>query len=301
MSNILLAITCLALGKLLQNVKQFPENAAQALNAYVIYVALPALIVVQISRITLDPHLLAPVLIAWLVMGASLGCTWWLARRLRWPPPVAGALLLVTTLGNTSFIGFPLIEAHLGAEALPYAILYDQLGTFLALNTLGIAIAHRYSQLDGEFAPQQQPLLQNMLKFPPFGALLCGFALAAVEIPGAAAVVLQRLADTLVPVVMVAVGLQWRLRIPHGEYKLMVFALLFILLGKPLLAWALVSLMQLDPLVAKTTVLEAAMPAMISTGALALTYQLAPRLVSTIIGYSLMLSFLTVWLWSLVV
>ncbi|MCR6653128.1 MAG: AEC family transporter [Cellvibrionaceae bacterium] len=112
---------------------------------------------------------------------------------------------------------------------------------------------------------------------------------------------LQRLAATLVPVVMVAVGLQWRLRIERSELRLILFALVFILAAKPVFAWGLVALLQLEPLVAKTIVLEAAMPAMISTGALALMYQLAPRLVSTIIGYSLLLSFASVWLWSLLV
>ena len=122
MSNILLAITCLALGKLLQQVKQFPDTSAHVLNSYVIYVALPALILVQISKIALDADLLAPVIIAWLVMGMSAGITWLLARRGKWSAPVTGAMLLVITLGNTSFIGFPLIEAHLGAAALPFQI-----------------------------------------------------------------------------------------------------------------------------------------------------------------------------------
>jgi len=298
MSNILLAITCLLLGKLLQNVKQFPESSSQALNSYVIYVALPALILMQISKLTLDASLLAPVLVAWLVMGASAGITWLLAQRYKWTPPVTGALILVITLGNTSFIGFPLIEAHLGTDALPYAILYDQLGTFLVLNTFGIAIANHYSPIEHA---QPEPLWRKMLKFPPFGALLCGFALGQMEIPGIISAVLEKMAATLVPVVMVAVGLQWRLRIERTEYRLIVFALIFILMGKPAFAWVLVNLMQLDPLLAKTTVLTSAMPAMISTGALAIIYQLAPRLVSTIIGYSLMLSFLTVWMWRLAI
>src|SRR5690606_1606228 len=131
MSNILLAIICLAIGKLLQNVSQFPDTSAQVLNAYVIYIALPALILSPIPTITFGVHMLAPVLMAWVVMGVSACLTWLLSQYFRWSPAITGALLLVVTLGNTSFIGIPLIEAHLGAEAIPYAILYDQLGTFL--------------------------------------------------------------------------------------------------------------------------------------------------------------------------
>lgn len=298
MSNLLLAIVCLSLGKILQRVKQFPEASAQVLNAYVIYIALPALILVQVPRITLNSQILAPVLLAWLIMGASAGITWTVSRFFRWRPATTGALLLVIMLGNTSFIGFPLIEAHLGSEALPYAILYDQLGTFLALNTAGIAIATHYSQ---EPHAQVEPFWRKILKFPPFAALVCGFALGGFSVPGYLAYVLERMADTLVPVVMVAVGLQWRLRVERTEYKLILFALFFILMIKPLMALGFVSVLDLDAIIAKTIVLEAAMPAMISTSVLAVSYNLAPRLVATTIGYSLMLSFLTVWGWSLIV
>lgn len=305
MSNLLLAIICLVLGKLLQRVRQFPESAAQTLNAYVIYVALPALILVQIPKVPLNSEVVVPVLFAWLIMSLSAAVTWVCARTFRWPTAVTGALLLVTILGNTTFIGLPLIEAHLGSQALPYAILYDQLGTFLAFNTIGIAIASHYSSGGNPTSPgeatKQDPLWKKILKFPSFGALFVGFALKFVEVPYYVDDVLQRLAATLVPVVMVAVGLQWKLRIERKEYPFILFALVFILLIKPLLAFVLLQPLNIDPLIARTIVLEAAMPAMISTGALALMYQLAPRLVSTIIGYSLMLAFLTVWLWKLLV
>ncbi len=298
MSNLLLAILCLVLGKVLQRVRQFPESSAQTLNAYVIYIALPALVLVQIPKVPLELHALAPVLCAWIIMGASGAFTWLCARALQWSPTTTGAMLLVTVLGNTTFIGLPLIEAHMGPTALPYAILYDQLGTFIAFNTLGIAIATRYS---GGNHASAEPFWRKMVKFPPFGALLVGLVLHFYPPPRLVDEVLQRLAATLVPVVMVAVGMQWRLRIERSEVRLILLALVFILAAKPLFAWGLVSLLHLEPLIAKTIVLEAAMPAMISTGALALMYQLAPRMVSTIIGYSLMLSFVTVWLWSLAI
>lgn len=305
MSSLLLAVLCLVLGKLLQGVRQFPESSAQTLNAYVIYLALPALILLQIPKVPLSSEVLVPVLFAWVIMGFSTAITWTCARLLRWPPAITGALLLVTVLGNTSFIGLPLIEAHLGPDALPYAILYDQLGTFIALNTLGIAIAGHYSSTANHQAAGQSPkrasFWQTVLRFPPFCALLVGFALHSVALPWYIEEMLQKLAATLVPVVMLAVGLQWKLRIERKEYPYIVFALIFILLVKPFFTLLLLQPLDIDPPIARTIVLSAAMPAMISTSALALMYQLAPRLVSTIIGYSLALAFLTVWLWKLLV
>src|SRR5690606_10353459 len=47
-------------------------------------------------------------------------------------------------LGNTSYIGYPMVEALLGAQALPYAVVYDQFGTFVMLSTLGLVVLARY-------------------------------------------------------------------------------------------------------------------------------------------------------------
>jgi predicted permease len=48
--------------------------------------------------------------------------------------------------GNTSFLGFPIIEALYGQEGMKTAILVDQPGTFVVLSTLGIIVATMYSK-----------------------------------------------------------------------------------------------------------------------------------------------------------
>jgi predicted permease len=52
-----------------------------------------------------------------------------------------GALALCCGLGNTSFVGLPLIEAIAGKEALGPAAVVDQLGSFLALFVFAIPFA----------------------------------------------------------------------------------------------------------------------------------------------------------------
>lgn len=297
MSNLYLVIICLLLGLLFQRVKQFPDNSASILNSYVIYVALPALVLYEIPKLQLDHRAVILILIAWLVMIASAVITLIIARLLRWSKPVTGGLLLVIMLGNTGFVGYPLVEAHLGREAVPYAILYDQFGTFIALNTLGIAIANIYS---GNHSSVKS-IAFNIMKFPPFIALCLAFAFRSFEYPQAMSDVLHRLAATLVPVVMIAVGLQWKLRLPKENLSPMLVALILILLMEPGLAWLLTYAFGLDGLIAQSIILEAAMPAMISAGVLATAYNLAPQLSSSIVGYSLMLSLGSLFLWKFLI
>ena len=90
-----------------QRIKQFPQNSAAVLNTYVIYVALPALVLNEIPKLELDHRALLPILMAWAVMVFSAGLTFLTARLLKWPRPVTGAMLLVVTLGNTGFVGIP--------------------------------------------------------------------------------------------------------------------------------------------------------------------------------------------------
>ncbi len=297
MSNLVLVFVCLLLGLLFQRVKRIPENAAASLNAYVIYVALPALVLNEIPKLTLDRRALIPVACAWGVMAFSALITWVTGRALGWSREVRGALLLTVTLGNTGFVGIPLIEAHLGAGAIPYAILYDQFGTFLALNTLGVAFASMLA----ETRSSDVSVVRNILPFPPFIALLLAFALRAWGYPQWLAEVLPRLSSTLVPVVMVAVGLQWRLRLDRYYLLPLSLGMLYILIAAPAFAWVLVKGFGIGGVVGQVVVLEAAMPAMISAGVLAMSHNLAPRLASALVGYTLMFSLVSVWVWKLLI
>lgn len=295
MSNIAVVIIALIIGLLLQRTKRFPDNAASTLNLYVIYVALPALILAEIPRLSFSHEALIPVVAAWAIMLFSAVLTWCTARLMKWSRALTGALMLLVPLGNTGFVGIPLIEAHLGSKAIPYAILYDQLGTFVALNTYGIVVACYYSSGSTSAAK----ILRSILIFPPFIALILAFATSAFIYPEWLATALVRISSTLVPVVMVAVGLQWRLTLSPEHLSPLVVGLLYILLVSPAIAYLGLWLFDIEGLVSQVVILEAAMPAMISAGVLAISHNLVPRFASSLVGYSLLIGLVSVWLWRL--
>lgn len=299
MSNIAVVVIALIIGLLLQRTKRFPENAASTLNLYVIYVALPALILAELPKLSFTHEALIPVVAAWLVMLFSAVLTWCTARLMKWSRALTGALMLLVPLGNTGFVGIPLIEAHLGVEAIPYAILYDQLGTFVALNTYGVVVACYYSSGSTSAAK----ILRTILSFPPFIALIVAVLVVGTSLfsyPEWLAEALARISSTLVPVVMVAVGLQWRLTMSADYFSPLLIGLLYILLITPMFAYLGLWLLDIDGLVARVVILEAAMPAMISAGVLAISHNLLPRFASSLVGYSLLVGLVSVWLWRLV-
>ena len=107
---------CLAIGMALRKFRRVPDNAHTAINAFIINVALPALILQQIHNVKLDPAMIYAVPMPWLLIAASAGLFWLLGRHLDLPPITTGAPAVVGGLGNTSFIGLPMIESFYPAS-----------------------------------------------------------------------------------------------------------------------------------------------------------------------------------------
>lgn len=61
MTNIAMLVVCLLVGMILRTTRRAPDNAHVSINAFIINVALPALILGQIHGLRLTPELLYPV------------------------------------------------------------------------------------------------------------------------------------------------------------------------------------------------------------------------------------------------
>ncbi len=289
MTNFILIFCCLAAGMLLQRRRDIPApEMARSLNLYVIYVALPALVLAQIPSLTFSDDLWVVVVMPWLMVAWGV-CLLFIGQRyFGWSRPVMGCLLLCVPLANTSFLGIPMVHAFFGADYVGYAVIYDQLGSFVALSTYGTLVLAAY---EGKTQPTMRTMLVKICIFPPFLALLCGLLLRSIDVPLALHSVFGRVGDSLVPAVMVAVGLQLKIRLP-GQYRSPFFMGLAIkLLVAPLLALLLYRLMGLSDGAGQIAVFEAGMPPMITAGALALAAGLAPELAAALVGWGIVLSF----------
>ncbi len=296
--SFLLVLSLIALGKLLARARALPDNAAETLNRFALMVCLPAAVLRFAPRLELAPELLGLVAIPFLLLLASILIVALLARWLRLDDGERAVLLLCVPLGNTSFLGYPLIEAFLGPSALPYAVAYDQLGSFVILSTWGLWVLARYG---GDTRPTAAGTLRRLLGFPPFLAMLFALTLMPAEPPALIAGVLQRLADALLPVVALAIGFQLRLRVPRNEQRPLIAGLAAKMVLLPAIALGLAAAFALPDTMLQVAVLESAMAPMITAGALAVSHRLAPTLAAAMVGFGTPLSLLTlpVWRWVL--
>ncbi|MBM7119241.1 AEC family transporter [Archangium primigenium] len=289
-SIVALLVACLLLGLLARRSGRFPEQTAPVLNTYVLYVALPALVLRSIHRLSLVPELLLAALTPWLVFGAA----WLLLRgvgpRLGLAPASVAALVLSGGLGNTAFVGLPFIEGARGPEGVTVAVVVDQLGSFLVLSTLASLFAARAAARD----TRPGALVRKLLTFPPLLALGAGFLSQAWAWPGWMDDVLARLGGSLTPLALFSVGYQLRLSGLAGRGRALVLGLGYKLVLAPLLiALVLLAVPRLDRLVFEVSVLQAAMGPMVTGALLAVEHDLDPDLAVLMVGVGIPLSFLT--------
>jgi predicted permease len=296
-ANILLIFICIVTGALLKRFKKLPDQSHVALNQYVIWIAIPALAIHYIPKLTLSSSLIFPLLTAWIVFLLSWGFFGILGKTFRWPAKLTGALILTAGLGNTAFVGFPLIEALYGQEGLKTAIVIDQPGTFLVVSTLGVIVAAIYSGQSTSTAM----LVRKVAYFPPFVGFAIALLLNVIQLdihPVIDEVTLQ-LARTITPVAMVSVGLQLKVEMRSSHWGFLGLGLFFKLFIAPVFIWILYRFVfNQTGQEMKICVLEAAMAPMVTAVIVASAYGLKPRFSSLMLSIGIPLSLATVLIWN---
>lgn len=283
-----------ALGRLFAARRVLPDNAAETLNRVVIILCLPALILLHVP--TLEPTLdLLPLALApWLLLALTIALVLGASRLFGLSRPVTAVLLVLVPLGNTSFLGFPLIEALLGAENVRYAVVYDQFGSFLIVCTHVLFVLAWFG--DGP-APTPGVIARRIATFPPFVALVGALVLGNAWFPPWLMDLARVLADMLLPLVTLAVGLQLRLRLVP-EYRLpLALGLIGKMLVLPAAGLLLGRWMGATAPILDVIVLESAMPPMITAAALLSGARLAPPLASAMVAWGVVISAATVPAW----
>ena len=295
MTSFLLLIICLLLGSLVARIGNHPKDLHKHLNWWVLYIALPALVLEIIPKLQFDASLWFIFVSMWGVFGSAWLLFHWLGGQLGWSRSVIGATVLMTGLSNTAFVGLPMIEALRGKSALPYAAVADQLGCFLAVAIGGAWVVATYTNKRAHAAE----IARRVLLFPPFIALITAVLIKlSFGAPPLLETVMSRISGTLAPLALFSVGLQLRLPRDRGHALPFALALSWKLALAPLLIYGSATLFGITPTIANITVLQSAMPSNIAAAILAEQNELDPPLANILVGVSILLSFITVPIWN---
>jgi malate permease and related proteins len=298
MENFSLLFISFFIGYSLKKYNVIHKNHLPIINQFIIYVSLPSQILVLIPTLKIEFSLIYPISIAYIVLLFSFIFFKILNKFKLVTDHQYLSLSIVCGLGNTSFVGLPLIEAYFGEAGMKIGVTVDQLGTFLALSLIGIPFL--LIKTSGQFSYKY--ILKRILFFPPFITLFISIFFVYYPTPDFLYKNFYRLSLTLAPLALFSVGAQLEIKIPKKNISPMFFGLLYkLILAPTIISILFVSLLKLNGLIIKISIFEAAMAPMITAAILVSDADVEKELTSSVLAYGILLSFLSSYFWVVVI
>lgn len=190
---------------------------------------------------------------------------------------VTAALVLVAVFGNVGNFGLPIVAFQFGEDALDLAGV-----AFLTVNVIAFLIGVTAATWE-----RVHPARAVLTAVTTPAVLVVPFAMLAnatdATLPLFASRVVGLLADAMIPVMLLALGLQLAgMRRPRLGSDVVVGSALR-LIAAPAVAAVLVAAVGLDGTPGGVTILQSAMPAAVFTALIAIEHELEPDLVTTIV------------------
>jgi predicted permease len=274
------------------------------LGRFLFLVGVPLSIVNFLHRADLSGGVFVAPVVAWGVMALALVCTgfWIRPKQQAWPRPAQGTFSLATMLGNTGYIGFPvvLLLPKLGPDYFGWALFYDVMGTILGAYVVGVILAAQYGHRP-EGVPVQPwyASLKELFKNPTILAFVAGLALRPVPFPPLLDQGLNGFAWSVVMLSLVLMGIRLQQLSSWGNLQRATAAVSIRMLLIPLVVGMVLTAVGMTGPARLVMVLQAGMPCAFATLVLAETYELDRELAVTCVGMSSAMLLLTLpfWLW----
>ncbi len=207
--------------------------------------------------------------------------------------PTQGSFILSAMVGNTGFLGYPIVLAVYGTQYFAWAIFYDLVGSLFGTWGLGVALA-------GHFGGRATNLWQStkvILINPALWSFGFGLLFRQVEIPQLAEFYLEKLAWSVIVLSLLLMGMRlskinsWH-NLPSGAIAIGIKMLLV-----PLILGISLKVLGLTSIPAKIILLQTAMPPAFSTLIIAETFNLDSDLTVTTIALGTVILLLTLPMW----
>lgn len=282
------------LGITVKYFKLTPENTARLINKFILYVPLPALVLTKIPFLEINNEVVFPIMSAWITFIGAVIFAYFFCKYFRYDNKTLACLILCCGLGNTSFVGYPVLKYFYGEDSIRYAIFVDQPGSFLIMSTFGILIATYFSTSSVNF--KTMPI--RLLKFPPFLIFILALFIPKEYISGVTFNSLTFLGKWMIPLAILSLGMQFKLTLNEIPWKKLSAGLLYKLVVAPLIIYILFYLvLHKTTEIYKVSILECAMPPMITSSLMATEYDLDTELANVLPTIGILASIPTIIIW----
>lgn len=243
-----------------------------------LYVLVPCLTFTAMARMTLGAGEFGQIVAFTLL---SIPFLWGLshaaARLLKLPAAEAGAFHVSVLFSNAVNFGFPVLLLAYGPEALERGVVYA-MTVQVVMQSLGVYLAAR-GRADLRSA------LKRTWSMPGFAAMILGILVKvlAVRIPDPVFEPLKLIGDSLVPFLLLVLGMQLAAVDLRGSWRPAAVAAFLRLVVAAALSFGLAWALGLRGLTRQAMILENSMPSAILGVALAHEFDTAPELITKVI------------------
>ncbi|UAJ73988.1 AEC family transporter [Synechocystis sp. PCC 7339] len=302
------------------------------LGKFLFWFGVPLGVINFIHKTNLSGGIWLSPIVAWCAVLLGLFLSWLWLQTFFPKPSLASqtSFTLVSTVGNTGYIGFPIILLlpQLGPDYFGWAILYDLLGTFLAAYGLGTILASRslltnrnkvinFGSESSTVSIDQTTMfhsikssllqivrwLQNnlviLVKNPTLIAFIFGLILRSIVFPPWLDLSLGWFAWSIIMLSLILMGMRLQQLDSWSNIKIAFSAVSIKMLLVPLVMAMALTTAGLSGPPRLILVLQSAMPSAFASLILAEAYDLDRDLVVTCLGLSSLMLFFTLpfWLW----
>jgi predicted permease len=255
------------------------------LSQVIFYVFSPVLVFNLITSSQLsNQDILRTLLFTFVLIGIVGVLTWLLGAILKLERRILAAVLLTAMFMNAGNYGLPLTSFAFGGAALAFASVFFVINS-AATNTAGIVIASSGST-------SVWKAIKGLLKFPAIYALVLGvlFLQFKWQLPFGLSRTVTLLSNAAIPSMLVLLGMQLVNIKLVGQVRPLILTTGMRLLVAPLLALGLARIFGMSGPALQAVVLEAAMPAAVTTTILATEFEAEPTFVTTAVLVTTLLS-----------
>ncbi|MGF9828536.1 MULTISPECIES: AEC family transporter [Bacillus cereus group] len=287
--DVILPILILMLiGAILQ--RKFQFNLKQ-LSTLITYCLMPAAVFVNIYDIRIEIDLLLQIIYYLMLYSLSLIIvSHFISKILKLENGESAALKNSISLMNSGNYGLPVSQLifsqnPVGVSIQIFIVIFQNLLTY----SYGIYNLLSATKTIGG-------IIQSFLRLPVFHALVLGifFQSFTIQLPNSILLPLNQLANGFVAIALILLGAQLSNIKLNFFHRVITWALIGRLLMGPLVAFAMIYLLNIDGIVAQSLFIASSFPTSRNTSTIAMEYQIEPELHAQIVLFSTLFSIVTV-------
>lgn len=209
LSKVMVIFAMMAVGYIAKKKWILPPGADGPVNAYVINIACPCLIVHSMANVGFGDSALKDGLQVFIgtafFFSLSILLAWLFVRMIRYTPKEDhGVLVVMTSSMNTGFMGFPITKAIFGNYFLFLMVIEN-----ILLNVHMFVVTPQLLHIGESRSARRRSRLKSLLQ-PATLATMLGLILLflQVELPGPVNEFLETIGDSTIPLSMVMIGFQ---------------------------------------------------------------------------------------------